>query len=419
MSEPAAALREVQLLVPARGSVELGEVLTQLAAVPTATPFAEDTTEFVAEFSRGLSRAGRGLPELEALAFWMRRSAIRQLRDQHRGLESDRLLLVPRGTVFHIPPANVDTLFVYSWLLAILVGNRTIVRLSTRVTDQSTLILKVLAELLLEHPGVGQRTAMLAYAHDERTTAAISLASDVRVIWGGDATIEAIRRIALPPHATELTFPDRFSMAAMDVAAYRRLSAQARALLAERFFNDAYWFDQLGCSSARLVIWVGDPSLVPEANADFFERVRAVLDAKGYAVDAATAVAKHVHAYGSMIDTPVVGYEVLGNELTVLPVSEFPQVRGDFCGGGLFYSMQASTLLDLVEHIDRRDQTLAWFGFSPEQLRLFARALNGRGIDRIVPVGTALNFDRVWDGHDLLQAFTRRVVIDPTAPLPA
>jgi hypothetical protein len=31
----------------------------------------------------------------------------------------------------------------------------------------------------------------------------------------------------------------------------------------------------------------------------------------------------------------------------------------------------------------------------------------------MVPVGDALRFDRVWDGIDLLQAFGKRVTIDP------
>lgn len=408
---------QVQRLLPSPETVALGAALAQLSEVPTNMPFSDEVLSFVNELARGLTKRGRGLPETEALAFWMRRSEMARLRETYAALQTDRVLLVPRGTAFHIPPANVDTLFVYSWLLSTVVGNRNIVRLSSRTTDQSNLILGLLAELLPDHPAIARSTVMLTYGHDAALTDAISAACDVRVVWGGDATVTAVRRSPLPVHATELTFPDRFSLAAIDLAAYGRLDAGHRDRLARLFFNDAYWFDQLGCSSARMLVWVGAASGVREASADFFARVRAVIDTKGYAVETATAVAKKVQAYGAMIDVPVTGYASLGNELTVLPVSDFPQVRGEFCGGGLFYSLHAEHLLELAGHIERRDQTLAWFGFTPAQLRELAVALNGRGLDRIVPFGTALAFDRVWDGQDLLQSFSRRVVVDASPPM--
>ncbi|MFC6804089.1 acyl-CoA reductase [Deinococcus caeni] len=39
---------------------------------------------------------------------------------------------MPRGLVFHVPPANVDTIFIYSWLMSVLAGNRNVIRLSSR-----------------------------------------------------------------------------------------------------------------------------------------------------------------------------------------------------------------------------------------------------------------------------------------------
>jgi hypothetical protein len=48
-------------------------------------------------------------------------------------------------------------------------------------------------------------------------------------------------------------------------------------------------------------------------------------------------------------------------------------------------------------------------GFAGDELARFVRAVNGRGIDRIVPFGEALTFGRFWDGYDLLQELTRRV----------
>ncbi len=61
--------------------------------------------------------------------------------------------------------------------------------------------------------------------------------------------------------------------------------------------------------------------------------------------------------------------------------------------------------------IDSRTQTLTRFGFEVEQLAQFVRMLHGRGIDRIVPVGSAMTFAPIGDGYVLLCEFTRLVTI--------
>jgi hypothetical protein len=45
-------------------------------------------------------------------------------------------------------------------------------------------------------------------------------------------------------------------------------------------------------------------------------------------------------------------------------------------------------------------------------VRDLAERLGGRGIDRWVSMGHALDFGAVWDGYDLLGELTRRVVVE-------
>lgn len=78
----------------------------------------------------------------------------------------------------------------------------------------------------------------------------------------------------------------------------------------------------------------------------------------------------------------------------------------------MFFQLVAKSLDELAVHIERRDQTLSHYGFGQDEMRSFVALLNGRGINRIVPIGNALMFNRIWDGNDLLQAFTRKVTID-------
>lgn len=406
----------IKRLLPDPGRVDLDDLIAGISSKPTVAPFDDELLEFTTALSRRLAKAGRGMPETEALAFWMRRSEVKRLQESFDALGGESMMLVPRGTVFHVPPANVDTLFVYSWLLATLVGNRNVVRLSERATEQANLIIGEIAALMPDYPRIASTSAMLTYGHELEITARLSAACDVRIIWGGDGTVSAVRQAPLPPHAIELTFPDRFSMSAIKVDAYQALPNDERDNLANQFYNDSYWFDQLGCSSPRLVVWVGHSDRAGAAATDFFDRLRAVIDRKSYRVDTATAVSKLLSSYGAMIDRDIHGYTTRGNELTVLDADQFPAVRGEFSGGGLFYSVFVDELEKIVEHVERRDQTLSQFGFTQPQLRSLAAALNGRGIDRMVPIGSALAFNRYWDGYDLLQEFVRRVAIDATPP---
>ena len=398
----------VQLVLPVRKQADLTEVLADLAEVPVVLPFSEERIVFAAELSRALAKRGRGRPEVQALAFWMRKSELIRLAEVFDAMQTSDERLMPRGTVFHLPPANVDTLFVYSWLLSLLTGNRNVVRLSSRIADSENLILDTVRDVLAAHPGIASSTVMLTYGHQVEITAALSHVCDTRIIWGGDETVRLVRAVPLRVHATEMTFPDRFSLTAVSADVYGQMRDPERDELAQRFYNDAYVFDQLACSSPRLLIWVGDPG---DAAKDFFDRVAKVAASRGYGVDASVSIAKLGEAYSAMIDLPVSDYIRAGNAVTVLGVEDFPEVRGAFCGAGFFFQMRVDSLLDLVPHIQRSDQTLAVHGLERQDLRTFVDQLAGRGIDRIVPVGHALDFYRVWDGYDLLAGFTRWVVV--------
>ena len=59
---------------------------------------------------------------------------------------------------------------------------------------------------------------------------------------------------------------------------------------------------------------------------------------------------------------------------------------------------------------------MAVFGVEQTEAEQFVRDLCGRGVDRIVPIGAALNFDPAWDGYDLFVELTRQVSVSTTAP---
>jgi hypothetical protein len=403
----------VDVLVPELRSVGVSELLESISALPPRKPYSDDTVEMCSRFSQRLSRAAGRDPALQALAFWMRGSELRRLQAIYESFGDERVAMAPRGLAFHLPPANVDTIFVYSWLLSVLAGNTNVIRISPDRTGVTDRILDVLNDVLGDRNGLPWEgyTAVVSYGHDEEVTAAFSAACDVRVIWGGDQTVRTIRSIPVAPQAKELTFADRISLAVINSLAYLAATSGERASLAERLYNDAYLFDQLACSSPRLIVWVGDRPAMASASALLLGDLEKVLRTKEYRVDTSTAIAKMTYRARAAIDFPVERQEIRGNELAVLTVPEPVDAGPDFCGAGMFWETSVPTLADLAGHLGRRHQTLAHFGFDPAELTDLARRLNGRGVDRMVPVGEALTFNRYWDGLDLMREFLRAVFV--------
>lgn len=225
------------------------EDLQKLSDKPPLTPFNPVVLKFVQALSQRFVKM-RQYPEIVALGFWMRKANMRAMKQQWEQDTAGRIVKA-RGTVFHIAPSNVDTIFIYSWMLSLLAGNRNIIRLSNKKqAQQHALLEEVVSEMLQPaYQELAERNVILTYEHSDATTAELSGMCHVRVIWGGDATVNTVRRIPLLPVASELVFPDRFSLSLMKAEACNELGQAELVQLVQQFYNDAYWFDQLACSS--------------------------------------------------------------------------------------------------------------------------------------------------------------------------
>ena len=81
-------------------------------------PFDSRSIEYVNVISREiLAYPGiKEFPDLVALGYWFRKANVSRLEK----LYQNNQFRLGRGLAFHIAPGNVDTLFVYSFLLSLL-----------------------------------------------------------------------------------------------------------------------------------------------------------------------------------------------------------------------------------------------------------------------------------------------------------
>lgn len=375
-----------------------------LQALPQtgAEPFSAERIGFVHRLSQHiLTDAGaRDFPELMAMAHWFRKAHVLHLQARFNEAQGGRQGL---GTVFHIAPANVDTLFMYSWLLSLLLGNANIVRLTQNRGEQMERLLAYIRSVLAEFPALAQSNLLLSTPHDDALTERLSRFCRLRVVWGGDATVEHIGAIPLPEGAAQIGFCDRFSLAALEAQTVTDAGQEAFPQLLANLYNDALWFDQRACASPRLLAWVGSAATIAAARARFWPAFSMVIRQKGLPACASETLSRAT----VLMDWAAEGWLAEPAKLEAFPAHALlhafpPALRESHPGTGLFAEIALPSITDLAALLTEKDQTLVVFGMSEAVLAPF-RAREGM---RVVTPGQALHFDTRWDGVDFFAAFT-------------
>jgi acyl-CoA reductase LuxC len=397
-------------------AADAGALARRVAVAPSPLPFSAELLAFTSELSAVIlnDRRSRPLPEVVALGYWLRPASMRALADRFASLNSSNAVRVPVGLALHIPPANVDPIFAYSWILSLLCGNCNIVRTPSRRGSVAELLMTQIDQVLPHYPQFASTTAFVEYGHEDSITEALSAKAGVRVIWGGDETIRHIRTLPLPPRAKEVVFADRYSFAAIAAPAFLVLNDGAATALMDQLYLDVFLFNQMACSSVRMLAWCGTQDETRKAAGRAIPLLRQAIERRRFSLEAADALAKYGACLSLAMELPVARIDWGGGELAVVDLKEGEPLNwpmGPLAGGGLLLQAHVADLAALTPLISLRTQTLTQFGFEAEQLAQFLRTLNGKGVDRVVPLGSAMTFAPIWDGYDLLCEFTRVATI--------
>jgi hypothetical protein len=377
----------------------------------TSTPFADNVIALSDRISKMLfnSPLATEVPDISSLAFFLRSSSLKKLRDEWFASFPTSCVPMPRGRVLHIAPANVEVMFVYSWVISMLCGNANIVRIPSRPSEAIDLLCCCMRDALTAFPEIARGQCGVTYEVQNSITQGLSKLSNVRVIWGGDETVKSIRALESPAGLRDVVFPNRFSWSAMNASFVQSLSKEHRRELAHKFFNDAYLFDQRACSSPQFVIFVGDRATCETAHSQFFAELQDVVRTRGYTTDPSQVMEKLSAAalIAAMSDTAV--FNRISPELMSITCQYNSDIRTSTCGGGFFAVAYINSLEELGEMAASSDQTLTHAGFDSGEIKAALNAIRGRGFDRVVPIGQALQFEPIWDGMNLLNEFSRTV----------
>jgi hypothetical protein len=375
-------------------------------------PYAPEAVAFLTAWSkRLLARPDiRAYPDVASFAYWCRPANLARLQ-RELGREPLRL---GRGVALHIAPANVPVNFAYSFAFGLLAGNANIVRVPVSLPAQSDVLCAVAKDLLAqpEHARIASMTTLLSYPREDAITMGLSEVADVRLLWGGDQTIHHLRRMPASPRCVDIAFADRYSLCLMSAPAV--LAAESKTLLAltAGFYNDVFLLDQNACSSPHLILWQGTALEVEAAQKRFWGAMQDLLHSKGQA-PGIHAVDKYTHLCRTAIRiegtraTPTSDNRIFRIALEELP-ENIAEHRGRY---GFFFETIDNDLTQLSRIVSARYQTLTCFGVDIHALARTVVANGLAGIDRVVPVGKALDIGVIWDGYDLIRAMSRIVAV--------
>tara|TARA_B110000003_G_scaffold225016_1_gene225680 strand:- start:24706 stop:25887 length:1182 start_codon:yes stop_codon:yes gene_type:complete len=371
-------------------------------------PFDNLVCDFLDQFSKDLNKFNdlKNFTDLKALSFWCRKKNILRMK-KNLNFEKNRLGV---GFIFHITPSNVPTNFIYSLIFGLISGNSNLVKVPTKNFEQIQIICKILNRILKKgkFKTISNMISIIRYSKEENYTKEISSKCNARLIWGGDKTINDIRQYPLSPRAFDVTFSDRYSICFLNSSEINQASEFELNNLARNFYNDTYLVDQNACSSPHIIFWQGKNIL--NAKDRFWKHILSEVENKFDLTDSAS-VDKYSNLCKSILSLDnILDVKNFKNYIHTIDIKNINQnlyeLRGKW---GLFYQYNLEDINILKKIINSKFQTLTYYGFKKEYFLNFITNNKVLGIDRIVPVGRALDMDINWDGYNICNLLTRTI----------
>lgn len=381
--------------------------------VRPAEVFDEVRVEFLAALSRRLlaDARTRALPDVVSFAYWCRLANLKRLAGRF-GVE-DNLVRMGLGLTFHICPANVPVNFAFSLAFGLLAGNSCVLRLPSKSSATADLLTEAIGHQLADSPeALRHAVHLLRFERDDDVTRFWMSVADGRIIWGGDETVAHMRTFKTRARSREVAFADRYSLCILDPVAILEMDEPLLQRFCGDLFNDIYLMDQAACSSPQLLAWIGDEEMVARAQSRLWPALGRLAQQK-YAFRPVHAMDKFVQACRyAMGNAAVRRIERHENVLYRIVLDAVGPGQDEYRGYfGTIHEVTVPDLDTLVPIVNERYQTLTAHGIDRASVRSMIVRHGLRGIDRVVPVGRALDMDTVWDGYDIVGSLSRLIPI--------
>ncbi len=372
-------------------------------------PFNKISLNFIEDLRKELKKNKKiyEYPELAYFIFWLRKSKIKKISDDFK----DKNLRHGRGLVFHVSSSNLPTNFIYSFIFGLLSGNSNIVKIPSIPFPEKKILISVINKILKKKKFdlIKKTNLFINLERNSENFFKISKHCDARVIWGGDDSVRSIRNIPIKPRSIELVFPDRYSFCIIK-SSFFNLQEKKMELAAEKLFRDTYNLSQLACNSPHFIFIVGK---VKNKNLDTFWQHLLKIIKRKVKFENFNSFEKFNELTNNIIKiNSISSINKFENYLYLVnlgKINEIENIRGK---NGTFYIKKIKKIIELKKFITEKCQTITYLGFSKNEMIKFVKKNNLNGVDRIVPIGQAMDIDVIWDGYETLKHLSRVITVD-------
>ena len=347
-------------------------------------------------------------PDLATFAFFCRKSNINSLKKKYSNFLDNRY---GRGLVLHFAPSNVPLNFAYSLLFGLITGNTNIVRLSDNFHTQETLLIKNINNLLKKKfRKLQNKINLIRYKKSEDITAFLSSICDVRVIWGGDQSVNEIRKQPLSPEAYDVTFADRYSICLVSAKNYLEAGSFDKEAIA--FYNDTMVFDQNACTSPKIVLWHGNIKDINKAKFIFWKKFNKLLHTKNYKTKGNLNYEKLYKQTKAIIDLNLKKEKEAKSIVKKINIKKIPKNLDQYLSsGGFFMEFNFKRFNEIKNLFSSKIQTLTYIGLEPLIIKKKLNLTKIKSVDRIVPNGRSSEMGLEWDGYDIAFQLSKKLTI--------
>ena len=346
---------------------------------------------FAAAFLRATNLqhlVSRELPNDEALDRFVRVDERKSVR------------VLPKGVACHWIAGNVPLLGLFSWALSALVGNRNVVRLSSRGEDVLSPVIELLAAVSPHGAALANNTLVVQFPRDDHESHRVmSAAADVRIAWGGREAVEAVMTLPARWDCETVVLGPRTSIAVIDPDL---LGARTLTRLA----TDVAYFDQQACSSPQWIFVkrTGGGERFAQAVHDFSVAFAAQC----------RALARHPLDHGETYRIELDRARVLleggalhrdGETAWTVAVVKAPDLRLT-CANRFVQLVPVASVDEVIAHIPSNVQTAVTL-LDEQDGERFSELAARRGVCRFPRPGEGNNFETPWDGIPLVSRLTR------------
>ena len=191
------------------------------------------------------------------------------------------------------------------------------------------------------------------------------------------------------------------------------LGLENKLKLSELFFNDTYLFDQNACTAPHSLFWVGNAEDIEKSKTIFWNLLEKTIIEKQYKLNDISTIDKLITFYSQSMDEIPISKINKNNLIWRVNNKELNSKVDDFrCASGYFNEFDINHINELNNIIKKNYQTLSYYGIHKDDLISFFKTNKPLGVDRVVPIGTTLDFSLNWDGYDLINQMSRIIEIN-------